>query len=74
MQEYSPKEISIDFPNRSAIVTLNSNRDLDEILEKYAEFINYKHPDFLIWKHQQIPQHPMNPMQPGMINPMQPYQ
>lgn len=71
MQEYSPKEIVIDFPNRSAIVTLNSIRELDEILEKYAEFVNYKHPDFLLWKHQQVPQQPFNPMQPGIMNPMQ---
>ena len=74
VQEYSPKEIVIDFPNRSAIITLNSTRDLDEILEKYAEFINYKHPDFLIWKHQQFSQQAVNPMGPGMINPMQPHQ
>jgi len=48
---------------------------MEEILEKYAEFVSYTHPDFLIWKHQQIPQQAqqanINPMQPGgMINPM----
>lgn len=73
MQEYSPKEIAIDYPNRSAIITLHKFRELDEILEKYSEFINYKHPDFLLWKHQApmpnaYPQ--VNPMQGGMINPI----
>jgi hypothetical protein len=70
LQEYSPKDIAIDFPNRSAIVTLNSNRDLEEILSKYSEMTNYKYPEFLIWRYQPNPQ-TLSLVQQGMINPMQ---
>jgi len=71
VQEFSPKEIIIDFPNKSAIVILKSRRDQEEILEKYTEFINYKTPDFLLWRYQPNTQQTTNPLQPGIMNPMQ---
>lgn len=78
VQEYSPKEIVLDFPNKSAVVILHSFRDLEEILDKYTEFVNYKVPDFLIFRYNPNVLQPglnnvVNPLQPVMGNPMIPY-
>lgn len=37
LQEYFPKKIEINMMNRSAIVTMNSSKDLAEFMRKYPE-------------------------------------
>ena len=48
VQEYSPKKIEIDFRNRFAIVTMNSTKDLNELLTRFTEFCQTNYPKFMI--------------------------
>lgn len=46
--EYNPKEIKVNFINKSAEVRLNSLKDLDEFFKKYTEQLYYNYPKFVV--------------------------
>jgi hypothetical protein len=47
VQEYSPKEVNIVNP-RTAVIRMNSKKDLDEFMKKYNEAIVYSFPKFMV--------------------------
>jgi hypothetical protein len=47
VQEYSPREINIINP-RTAVVRMNSKKDLDEFMKKYNEAVAYNFPKFMV--------------------------
>lgn len=47
VQEYSPREINIVNP-RTAVVRMNSKKDLDEFMKKYNEAVAYNFPKFMV--------------------------
>jgi hypothetical protein len=71
MTEYTPKDVSVDFENRTGTITLGSVKDADEFIRKYNEHIMYKIPRFIITYSQQpmMEQQGGQPMKQGMYNP-----
>ncbi len=65
VQEYSPKEISIVNP-RTAVVRMNSKKDLDEFMRKYNEAVAYSLPKFLVLPFIENRFNEMNKMGIGM--------
>jgi len=64
MQEYSPKEINIDMNTKTATITVQSNKLLEDIMNKYTEMMNYRNPEYILWKSQpyMVPENnPLNP-------------
>lgn len=51
MQEYSPKEIIIDMNTKTATITIQSSKLLEEIMNKYTEMMNYRNPEYILWKN-----------------------
>jgi hypothetical protein len=51
MQEYSPKEIIFDMSTRTATITIQSYKIMEEIMNKYTEMTTYRNPEFILWKH-----------------------
>jgi hypothetical protein len=54
MQEYSPKEIIIDMNSKTATITVQSNKVLEDIMNKFTEMVNYRNTDYILWKSQPI--------------------
>lgn len=52
MQEFFPKEIEIDPVTGIATVTLNSHKIMEDIMTKYTQMINYRNPEYILWKSQ----------------------
>ena len=60
MQEYSPKEIVIDMNTKTATITVQSIKLLEDIMGKYTEMMNYRNPEFILWKNTPIiPENPL---------------
>lgn len=51
MQEYSPKELIIDMSSKTATITIQSNKLLEDIMNKYTEMTTYRNPEFILWKN-----------------------
>lgn len=50
MQEYSPKEIKIDINTKTATITIQSNKLLEDIMNKYTDMMTYRNPEYILWK------------------------
>jgi hypothetical protein len=50
---------------RTSVVTMNSMRDLEEFLKKYAEYSSYNYPKFMVQPYIEQPQPIMNPIGVG---------
>jgi hypothetical protein len=51
MQEYTPKEVVIDMNTKTATITIQSNKLLEDIMNKYTEMMNYRNPEYILWKN-----------------------
>ncbi len=47
LSEYNPREIKVNMQNRTAIVVMNSKKDVQDFLKKYNEFITCNYPRFM---------------------------
>ncbi len=56
LQEYSPKLIEINMTLRSAVVTMESLKDLEEFFKKYAEHAVNNYPKFMVQPFIEPPQ------------------
>ena len=54
MQEYFPKDISIDINTKTATITVQSQKVLEDIMSKYIEMMKYRNPEYILWKCQPI--------------------
>jgi hypothetical protein len=52
---------------RTAVVTMNSMRDLEDFLKKYAEYAIYNYPKFMVQPYIEQPQPIMNPVGVGYM-------
>ena len=64
MQEYFPKDISIDLNTKTATITVQSHKVLEDIMSKYIEMINYRNPEYMLWKCEPIVNPENNPLLP----------
>jgi hypothetical protein len=52
MSEYSPKEIIIDINSKTATITVQSIKVLEDIMNKFTEMVNIRNPEYILWKSQ----------------------
>jgi len=70
ISEYFPKNIQINMSNRSAIVTMNSSKDMDEFNQKYVDYITKKFPNFAVFPFTEPMENTQN-FQVNQLNPIQ---